>query len=653
MGAIASQGAGAAAGPRSKLQAGAGRDLGQRIMTAMTGARPSRSLLARTRRGEVGGVILFGGNVRSSTQTRRSIASLQRAAARGGNPPLLVATDQEGGSVKRFPSFPPDRSAAVMGANAARAEQEGRRTGHALSAVGVTVDLAPVGDVPHVPGHFLGSRAFSRSVSRAASAAGAFARGLQSTRVAATGKHFPGLGYARANTDGASVTIRARRRAFRFDYRPFRELSQAGTKLVMLSNAAYPSLDRSRLPASMSRRIVGTELRRVVGFSGVTISDSLASPAIQRVPDPYVKVANAGTDILLFASEAESARGLARLRSATRSGALDRSLTSSSAARVRALKQWPALAAARARVPSRRRLVAYVRPLRPRVGDGARVEVVDRRGAGGVGGRVCLRPPSGTEKCNDFDLARGRRRVSTRFDFARSGQWTLVLTTRSGQRLRRGVEVRPRDEPLRLLATGDSMIQYVDTSLASRLEPGVRVKSDARVSTGISKPFLLDWVRHARSQAARYRPDVTVVFIGANDGFPLRRRPGGKKVGCCGRAWIAGYAARAHRMMASYARRSRGQVFWLTLPAARDRQWRRIYRAVNSALRRAARGFGEEVRLVDLGRVFTPGGRFRRTMRRHGRTVVVRQGDGVHLSPAGAGIAAGIVTNRLRRGLID
>jgi beta-N-acetylhexosaminidase len=623
-------------------------------MTAMTGTRPSRSLLARARRGEVGGVILFGANIRSSSQTRRLIASLQRAAARGSNPPLLVATDQEGGSVKRFPSFPPDSSAAAMGTDSAAAEREGGRTGRALGAVGVTVDLAPVSDVPHMPGHFLGSRAFSRSVQRAASAAGAFARGLQATRVAATAKHFPGLGYARANTDGASVTIRARRRDLRFDYRPFRKLSQAGTKLVMLSNAAYTSLDRSRLPASMSRRIVGTELRRIVGFSGVTISDSLASPAIQRVADPYVKVANAGTDILLFASEAESARGFARLASATRSGSLDRSITSSSAARVRALKRWLAPAAAQARVPSRRRLAAYVRPLRPRVGDGATVRVVDRWGRGGVGGRACLRPPGGADECNDFDIARGRRRALTRFDVPRSGQWTLVLTTRWGQRLRRRVEVRPRGEPLRLLATGDSMIQYVDTSLASRLEPGVRVRSDARVSTGISKPFLLDWVRHARSQAARYRPDVTVVFIGANDGFPLRRRAGGKKVRCCGRAWIAGYAARAHRMMATYARRGRGQVFWLTLPAARDRQWRRIYPAVNAALRRGARGFGDEIQLVDLGRVFTPHGRFRRTMRRHGRTVVVRQGDGVHLSPAGAGIAAEIIASRLRRGgLVD
>lgn len=622
----------------------------------MTGTRPSRSLLARVRRGEVGGVILFGANIRSSSQTRRLITSLQRAAARGENPPLLVATDQEGGSVKRFPSLPPESSAAAMG-SPATAEREGRRTGRALGALGVTVNLAPVGDVPHMPGHFLGSRAFSRSVRRAASASGAFAEGLQATGVAATAKHFPGLGYAQANTDGARVTIRARRRDLRFDYGPFRKLSRAGTKLVMLSNAAYTALDRSRLPASMSRRIVGTELRRVVGFSGVTISDSLASPAIQSFPDPYVKVANAGTDVLLFASEAESARGFARLRSATRSDALARAITTSSAARVRALKRWLAPAAARARAPSRPRLAAYVRPLRPRVGDGATVEVVDRwraGRAGGIGGRVCLRPPSGTEECKSFELAPGRRRASTRFDVSRSGQWKLVMTTRRGQRLRRGVEVRARDEPLRMLATGDSMIQYVDTSLASRLEPGVRVKSDARVSTGISKPFLLDWVRHARRQVARHRPDVTVVFIGANDGFPLRRRAGGKKVRCCGRAWIGGYAARAHRMMASYARRGRGQVFWLTLPAARDRQWRRIYRAVNSALRRAVGGFGDEVRLVDLGRIFTPHGRFRRTMRHRGRTVVVRQGDGVHLSPAGAGIAAEMIATRLRRsGLID
>jgi hypothetical protein len=70
---------------------------------------------------------------------------------------------------------------------------------------------------------------------------------------------------------------------------------------------------------------------------------------------------------------------------------------------------------------------------------------------------------------------------------------------------------------------------------------------------------------------------------------------------------------------------------------------------VNRALRRAAASFGAQVRLIDLHRVFSPDGRFHRVIRYRGRRVVARQGDGVHLSPAGASIAAGLIVRALRR----
>src|SRR4051794_28526207 len=75
---------------------------------------------------------------------------------------------------------------------------------------------------------------------------------------------------------------------------------------------------------------------------------------------------------------------------------------------------------------------------------------------------------------------------------------------------------------LRLLATGDSMVQVFDSFLADRL-PAHRVIGEAHVSTGISKPkaFGIDWVRHAAAQARSIHPDVTVVWIGPNEGFPI------------------------------------------------------------------------------------------------------------------------------------
>jgi hypothetical protein len=195
-----------------------------------------------------------------------------------------------------------------------------------------------------------------------------------------------------------------------------------------------------------------------------------------------------------------------------------------------------------------------------------------------------------------------------------------------------------------VLATGDSMIQILDGFLKERLESPhrVRVLSDARISTGLSKPLLLDWPRLAQRQVKRLRPRATVMFIGANDGFPMRGQS------CCGPGWRAEYARRAQKMMRTYLFGRRGRVYWLLLPQARGGFFRRIFPAVNIALRNAAKPLGKRVRLIRLNRVFTPGGRFRQFITWHGRRVDARQKDGVHLSVAGASIAATYVVRRMR-----
>jgi hypothetical protein len=102
-------------------------------------------------------------------------------------------------------------------------------------------------------------------------------------------------------------------------------------------------------------------------------------------------------------------------------------------------------------------------------------------------------------------------------------------------------------------------------------------------------------------------------------------------------------------MMRTYARGGRGRVYWLLLPAPRGGNFRKVYFAVNAALRRAARGLEDDVRIVDLVEVFTPGWRYRDSMTIGGRTVRVRQSDGVHLNTTGASLAATLVIRAMRR----
>ena len=152
-------------------------------------------------------MILFADNVdQPRAGIRAAIKQPRRAARRGGRPKVLVMIDQEGGLVKRLPG-PPSAPASRMRAP----EAEGRATGRMLRSLGIDVDLAPVADVAH-RGTFLGSRAFGTTPAAVARRACAFAKGLLAAGVAAALKHFPGLGYARVNTDDAPATVDVPRR---------------------------------------------------------------------------------------------------------------------------------------------------------------------------------------------------------------------------------------------------------------------------------------------------------------------------------------------------------------------------------------------------------------------------------------------------------
>jgi len=200
-----------------------------------------------------------------------------------------------------------------------------------------------------------------------------------------------------------------------------------------------------------------------------------------------------------------------------------------------------------------------------------------------------------------------------------------------------------------LLVTGDSMSQPLDAELARRLADsgGVRTQRDAHLGTAISAIELLDWGKLSVRQATKIRPDAVVMFIGANDAFPMKS-PTGADVNCCTPQWAALYATRVRRMMDTYRRRGAARVYWLTLPLPRSAVRRQVAKTVNAAIGVAAQPFRSQVRVLDMAGLFTPAGRFRATMTVGGRETIVRSPDGVHLNAAGASLAADAVQARLR-----
>ena len=319
--------------------------IGQKLVVKMEGTTPSADLLNRIRRGEVGGVILFGANVTTPAALEAVTARLQNAAAVAGRPPLLIATDQEGGTVKRIPWAPPTLSPPQMGAIglSKTAHDQGVATGRALLGLGINCDLAPVADVPSSTASFmyLEGRTWSFDPTLTTALSNSFARGLWSTGEVPVMKHFPGIGLATLNTDSYVVKLSASKAALAAGLQPYVAAIAHAMPMIMLSNATYTAYD-SINGAGWSRTIVNGLLRGQLGFRGVTITDSLSGTAKARgirVGQLALRAAVAGTDmILLTGSEASTAATYDLLLAAARSGEIPRTTLRTSYDRILALK---------------------------------------------------------------------------------------------------------------------------------------------------------------------------------------------------------------------------------------------------------------------------------------------------------------------------
>jgi beta-N-acetylhexosaminidase len=314
---------------------------GARVITGFPGRRPPAALRRMISAGEVSGVILFDGNVGGHQSVHDLTAELQSISRPAGSPPLLITVDQEGGLVRRLPG-PPKPSARSIGARGEGfAETVGRATGESLHSMGVNVDLAPVLDLGR-PGRAIydEGRTFARKPGAVSRIGVGFARGLAAGGVAATAKHFPGLGAARINTDNAIQKIRLPAAKLRAnDERPYRSFTQSGGAMVMLSTAIYPAL--SRKPAALSRAIATGELRDRLGFTGVSITDALGSVSARAVGGPAKTAraaAVAGTDLVLYTDLGSASKAQRALTRGLGDGSLDRGDFEASVNRIMGLR---------------------------------------------------------------------------------------------------------------------------------------------------------------------------------------------------------------------------------------------------------------------------------------------------------------------------
>lgn len=261
------------------------------------------------RQPEVGGMILFARNTETPAQVRELVRSI-----RAVRPEMLIAIDQEGGRVQRLrhdvlrlPAL--GRIADCASADAgALAEAAAWLMATEMLACGIDISFAPVLDLDHGRSQVIGDRSLGGDPQQVIQLAEAYIRGLHLAGMAATGKHFPGHGWAEADSHtDLPVDSRSEASIRESDLKPFAALA-AVLDGVMPAHVVYPAVDD--LPAGFSHRWLQDILRAELGFRGVIFSDDLTMAGAHAVGGMAERVDAAlasGCDMLLVCNDRAAA----------------------------------------------------------------------------------------------------------------------------------------------------------------------------------------------------------------------------------------------------------------------------------------------------------------------------------------------------------
>jgi len=301
--------------------------------------------LERRLRNGLGAVCIFGQNIASPEQLRRLTTAILTA-----NPLAVIAIDEEGGDVTRLYQGlgSPYPGNAILGRldDVSYTEEVGRLVGWELRKAGCTLTFAPDVDInSNSDNPVIGVRSFGTDPVTVGAHSAAWVRGLQSTGIGASPKHFPGHGdtaldshLAMPIVDLSLETLRER------ELVPFRAAIAAGAKTIMTSHILLPQVDPAN-PATLSEIILGGLLRTELGFEGVIVSDAIdmtGASGILGIPAAAAAALAAGCDLLCIGTENTDEQLdeiEAAIVAAVEAGTLSRSRLADAAGRVVRLAQ--------------------------------------------------------------------------------------------------------------------------------------------------------------------------------------------------------------------------------------------------------------------------------------------------------------------------
>jgi beta-N-acetylhexosaminidase len=326
--------------------------VGQMMAASFGGPNITQGLRRLILDEKVGTVLIFSDNFSDAASLLALTTALQRLGREAGLPaPLLVAVDEEGGRVMRVhdgvAALPSELELGARGPEAVRQAVADNASG--LHALGVQLNLAPVADLrSNLADGVIGDRSFGGDPGVVGPLVAAAVNGLHDGGVAATLKHFPGLGGAAGDPHSIMpADPESLDRWVATQARSFQAGIDAGADAVMTTAVVVPGLDPSGTPALFSRAVVTGLLRERLQFQGVIVTDGLGMGGITTLyglPDATVAAVRAGNDlVLLNSADADyQASAIEAVKQQVRAGVISMVQVQASAARVIALRaRWP------------------------------------------------------------------------------------------------------------------------------------------------------------------------------------------------------------------------------------------------------------------------------------------------------------------------
>jgi len=279
--------------------------IGQMFIVGFKGYEVHESIQTMLQKYHVGGVILFGNNIKSADQLLQLVNSLKDIHTEN-ELPLFISVDEEGGRISRMPpqlhKLPSSESIGEVN-NSEFSYNIGNVIAEEIKTFGFNMDFAPVLDIFSNPKNtVIGDRAFGKDAETVSKLGVQTMKGIKAGGIIPVVKHFPGHGDTQVDSHvGLPSVSYDMERLKSFEFVPFKTAIDSQADAVMISHILLERIDPEN-PASLSKTVITDLLREQMNFDGVVITDDMTMGAIEKnyiISDAVVKSVNAGSDIIL------------------------------------------------------------------------------------------------------------------------------------------------------------------------------------------------------------------------------------------------------------------------------------------------------------------------------------------------------------------